>query len=374
MKDFYKILGVSEKASDDEIKRAYRKLAKKYHPDVNSGDKHAEAKFKEVSEAHDTLADKSKRSQYDQMRKYGAGFGGFNGVRPGGGFGNGQGFRFEDLSSIFGQSGGFGSFADIFSSIFGDNISGFGGARGFGRQFESRKGNDLYTDVTIPFATAAKGGKVKFHLNRTESCSVCNGSGVRPGSSQTTCPDCGGRGTITFTQGNFAVSRPCPRCLGRGVISGDPCGNCRGNGSVTKPRTITVKIPPGTQNGGKIRLKEFGNPGTHGGSPGDLYLRVTVKGDHFFWREGLNIFCKVKLGLDQVVKGTKIRVRTITGNKVELKIPAGTKAGSKFRLKGLGLADKERKGDQIVIVDIRQPENMSEEEKKLYDEMTEKVA
>lgn len=373
MKDYYKILGVSENASEDEIKKTYRKLAKKYHPDVNKGDKHAESRFKEISEAHNTLVDKNKRSQYDQMRKYGAGFGGFEGARPGGGFGGGQGFRFEDLSSIFGQSGGFGSFADIFSSIFGDNISGFGRGAGFEQQFGPRRGSDLYTDVTVPFATAVKGGKAKLHLRVSESCSVCKGSGVNPGSGQTTCPDCGGRGTITFTQGNFAVSRPCPRCLGRGIISGDPCRSCRGSGSVTNPRTITVKIPAGTENGSKIRLKGLGNPGTNGGSPGDLYLRVTVKGDHFFWREGLNIFCKVKLGLDQVVRGTRIRVRTITGNKVELKIPANTKAGSKFRLKGMGLAEKGKKGDQIVVVDIRQPDNMSEEEKKLYEKMTEKV-
>jgi molecular chaperone DnaJ len=371
MKDYYKILGVSENASDDEIKKAYRKLAKKYHPDVNKGDKHAEAKFKEISEAHNTLVDKSKRSQYDQMRKYGAGFGGFGGARPGGGFRGRQDVRFEDLSSIFGQSGGFGSFADIFSSIFGGNVKGYGG--GFEQQFGPRKGSDLYTDVSVPFGTAAKGGKARLRLNVTESCPVCNGSGVNPGSGQTTCPDCGGRGTITFTQGNFAVSRPCPRCLGRGVISGDPCRKCKGQGSVSKPRTITVNIPAGTENGSKIRLKGLGNPGTAGGPPGDLYLRVTVKGDHFFWREGLNIYCKVKLGLDQAVKGTRIRVRTIAGKKVELKIPPGTKAGSKFRLKDLGLASKGKKGDQIVLIDIRQPENMSEDEKKLYEEMTEKV-
>lgn len=370
MKDFYKILGLSENASDDEIKKAYRKLAKKYHPDVNKGDKHAEARFKEVSEAHDTLADKNKRAQYDQVRKYGAGFGGYGGRPPGGG----QEFRFDDLSSIFGQSGGFGSFADIFSSIFGDNIQGFGGARGFGQSSGPRRGNDIYTDVTIPLATAARGGKVKLRFNATSSCSVCNGSGIRPGSNQTVCPDCNGRGTITFTQGNFAVSRPCPRCLGRGVISGDRCNKCNGSGSTTGRKTISVNVPAGTKNGDRIRLKGLGNPGKNGGAAGDIYLGIGVKGDHFFWREGLNIFCKVKLGLDQAVKGTKIRVRTITGGKAELKIPAGTKAGSKFRLKGLGLADKKRKGDQIVVIDIRQPEKMSDEEKKLYQEMTEKVA
>jgi molecular chaperone DnaJ len=370
MKDFYKILGVSESASDDEIKKAYRKLAKKYHPDVNKGDKHAEARFKEVSEAHDTLADKNKRTQYDQMRKYGAGFGGFGG-RPSGG---GQEFRFDDLSSIFGQSGGFGSFADIFSSIFGDNIGGHGGAGGFARRSGPQRGSDIYTDIAIPFATAARGGMVKLRFNATDRCSVCNGSGVRPGSNQTVCPDCNGRGTITFTQGNFAVSRPCPRCLGRGIISGDQCGKCGGSGSTTGMKTISVNIPAKTKNGDKIRLKGLGNPGRNGGSPGDVYLRMEIKGDHFFWREGLNIFCKVKLGLDQAVKGTRIRVRTITGDKAELKIPAGTKAASKFRLKGLGLADKKSKGDQIVVIDIRQPDNMSEEEKKLYEKMTEKVA
>jgi molecular chaperone DnaJ len=370
MKDFYKIIGVSESASDDEIKKAYRKLAKKYHPDVNKGDKHAEAKFKEVSEAHDTLADKNKRAQYDQMRKYGAGFGGFGGRPPGGG----QEFRFDDLSSIFGQSGGFGSFADIFSSIFGDNVGGFDGAGGFAHRSGPQRGSDIYTDIAIPFATAARGGKVKLRFNAAVSCSVCNGSGVQPGSNQTVCPDCNGRGNITFTQGNFAVSRPCPRCLGRGVISGDQCNKCGGNGTIAGPKTISVNVPPGTKNGDKIRLKGLGNPGKKGGSAGDIYLRIEIKGDHFFWREGLNIFCKVKLGLDQAVKGAKIRVRTITGDKAELKIPAGTKAGSKFRLKGLGLADKKRKGDQIVVIDIRQPDNMSEEEKRLYDEMTDKVA
>ncbi len=369
MRDFYKILGVSENATAVDIKKAYRKLAKKYHPDANHGDKQAEAKFKEISEAHDTLSDNNKKSQYDQMRRYGAGFGGFGGGRPGGA-GGAQSFKFDDLSSIFGQTGGFGSFADIFSSMFGDNIGGFGGTGGFGQRRGPSKGGDLYTDVVVPFATAAKGGKAILKINVKVKCSDCNGSGVSRGSNQSVCPECNGRGNVTFSQGNFAVSRPCPRCLGRGAILGNPCRACGGGGAVTKPRKISVKIPPGTLNKDKIRLKGLGNPGASGGPPGDLYLRVEVKGDHFFWREGQNIFCKIAMGLDQVIKGSKIRVRTITGEKVELKIPAGTKAGSKFKLKGLGLSGKNGKGDQIVVIEINAPRNMTDQEKKQYEEMT----
>ncbi len=373
MKDYYKILGLSETAGDSEIKKAYRKLAKKYHPDANHGDKQAEAKFKEISEANDTLSDSKKKSQYDKMRKYGAGFGGFGGARPAG-FNSAQHFSSEDLSSIFGQTGGLGSFADIFSSIFGDNISGSGSRGGFGQRRRPIKGSDIYTDVRVPFATAAKGGKAILKINITDKCSDCNGTGIRPGSNQTVCPECNGRGNVTFSQGNFAVSRPCPRCLGRGVITGNPCNICRGAGTVVKPRKITVKIPPITINGAKIRLKGLGNPGNNGGPSGDLYLRVEVKGDHFFWREGLNIFCKVVLGLRSVVKGAKIKVRTITGKKVELKIPAGVKSGTKLRLKGLGLAGKSGRGDQIVVIEISPPKNMTDDEKKQYDEMTEKSA
>ena len=365
-KDFYKILGVAENASDSEIKKAYRKLAIKYHPDKNRGDKQAEAKFKEVSEANDTLSDKSKRDQYDQIRKYGGGFGGFRpGGHPGGGFGRGQqGQNFEDL---YGNSGGFGSFADIFSSIFGDNVGGFGSSAGQNRA--PAKGDDLYSDISVPFGTAARGGKISLRLNLTENCDVCQGQGVKPGGRQTKCPDCKGRGMVTFMQGNFAVSRPCPRCFGRGLIQGDQCDKCRGAGTTSKQREIAVNIPAGSESGRKIRLKGLGNPGHKGGPNGDLYLRVQIKGDHFFWREGVNIFCNVVLSLKQANKGTRIRVRTINGKKAELKIPPKTKAGSKLRLNGLGLSIKGKKGDQIVMIDIKKPENMNDEEKNLYEEL-----
>lgn len=352
MKDFYSILGVPESASDDDIKKAYRKLAKKYHPDANPGDKQAEARFKEISEAHEILSDAEKRAQFDQMRRFGGGFGG---ARPGAGFGAG-GVRFEDLSSIFGESGGLGSFADIFSSIFGDNVGGFGAGFGRGRSRRPVRGDDLYTDIVIPFSTALNGGRVKVRLNVNERCHVCGGSGSVPGSSGRTCPDCGGRGVISFTQGNFAVSRPCPRCLGRGIISGESCRSCDGTGSIGKNRELSVRIPAGIESGKKIRLRGLGNPGLNGGHPGDLYLRVDVSSHPFFWRHGLNIHCRITLSTDQARRGTKIRVRTISGKKAELKIPTGTRAGAKFRMKGLGIAVKDSKGDQIVEIDIKPSE------------------
>ncbi len=372
MKDFYKILSVSETASGEDIKRAYRRLAKKYHPDANQGDKQAENRFKEVSEAHEVLSDKNKRAQFDQMRKYGGGFADFGGARPGAGFGTG-GVRFEDLSSIFGKSGGFGSFADIFSSIFGENLGDRGAGSVFGRTRGPGKGDDLYTDIKIPFSTAVNGGKVNVRLNINEQCAICKGTGSRPGSSQRVCPDCQGRGMVSFAQGNFAVSRPCPRCLGRGKISGEACTNCAGIGSLSKRRELSVRIPSGVESGKKIRLKGLGNPGRSGGPPGDLYLRVDVTSHPFFWRKGLDIHCRIPLSIKQATKGTKIRVRTLSGKRAELKIPPDTRMGAKFRLKGLGLASKKRKGDQIVEVDIKVPENMTDEEKRMSDNIAEEA-
>jgi len=364
MKDFYTILGVAESASEAEIKKAYRKLAKKYHPDANPGDKQAEAKFKEISEAYGVLSDKTKRAQYEQMRRYGGSFGG---ARPGGAYST-QGFNVDDLSSIFGQGGGFGSFADIFSSLFGENMAGAGAQ--FGQRARSNRGDDLYSDIQIPFSTAANGGKVKVRLRVNEQCSVCHGSAVKPGSSQTVCPDCQGRGMVSFTQGNFSVSRPCPRCLGRGRVSGEPCDSCRGTGNVSKKREISVKIPAGVEPGKKIRLKGLGNPGTRGGPAGDLYLKINVKDHPFFWRDGLNIYCRIPLTLKQAAHGAKIRVRTMTGKKIEMTVPAHTSPGKKFKLKGLGLSADGKKGDQIVEIDVKIPKEMSAEEKKLYEEIT----
>jgi len=374
MKDFYQILGVPETAGEDEIKKAYRKLAKRYHPDANPGNKQAENNFKEISGAYDVLSDKQKRSQYDQMRKYGAGgfgdFGGFGrgGARPGAG--TQGGVDFEDLSSIFGEFGGFGSFADLFSSLFGDRPgAGMHGAQGR----RVMQGEDLYSEIEVPFETAAKGGQITVRVNVNEQCSMCRGTGSKSGSAPKICPECRGRGTISFVQGNFAVSRPCPGCLGRGQIETVDCQNCAGKGTVRQPREIAVTIPGGIENGKNIRLKGLGNPGTNGGQPGDLYLRVNITQHHFFWREGLDIYCRVPISIAQAVHGTKIRVRTIADKKVELKIPPGTRSGSRFRLRGFGLSHNGRKGDQIVEIEIKVPQKMTEEEKKMFEEMADKI-
>jgi molecular chaperone DnaJ len=372
MKDFYQILGVPETADDNAIKKAYRKLAKQYHPDANPGNRQAENKFKEISEAHDVLSDKQKRAQYDQMRKYGGAFSGFEGFgrRSGAGAGPGAGgFDFDDLSSIFGEQGGFGSFADLFSSLFGDRP-------GMGTRSRTRRatrGEDLYSEINVPFETAIKGGKVTVRVNVNEECAACHGSGAKPGSKPQVCPECGGRGVVSFMQGNFAVSRPCPRCLGRGQTNVEPCPTCRGTGSVRRTRDIAVNIPAGIESGRNIRLARLGNPGVNGGPPGDLYLRVDVTGHHFFWRQGLDIHCRVPLSISQAVSGAKIRVRTLTDGKVDLKIPPGTSSGTKFRLRGFGLAMKGNKGDQIIEVEIKVPEKMTDEEKKMFAEMADKI-
>jgi molecular chaperone DnaJ len=358
MKDYYKILGIPETASEAEIKKAYRNLAKKYHPDANPGNKASENKFKEVSEANEALSNKQKRAQYDQMRRYGpGGYGGFEGFergrpRPGAGAGHQQQYNYDDLSSIFGESGGFGSFADLLSSLFGQRGgSPFGG--GTANTGSPGAAEDVYAEIEIPFEVAMRGGSVTIKLEVSEQCPICHGTGSKPGSSVRTCPDCQGRGHISFTQGNFAVSRPCPRCLGRGQIIGEVCSKCGGEGSIKQPREVVVKIPAGIEPGKTIRLRGLGNPSERGSTPGDLYLKVNIAKDKAFWREGLDIHLRVAISAAQASQGVKIRIPTITNQKIELKIPPDTKSGTKLRLRGLGLALDGCKGDQIVEVDIR---------------------
>lgn len=353
-KDFYEILGVSEKASQDEIKSAYRTLAKKYHPDANSGDEAAAERFKEIGEAYGVLSNAEKRKKYDDMRRFGA-FdfrGGTPGQSPGGGGFGGQGpaggFSFDDLGGL----------GDIFSSIF-DRASRRGEGGTSGRS--PRRGADVEYLVDISFKTAARGGKISISVPITEECATCGGSGARPGTSLKKCGECSGSGTVSFGQGGFAVNRPCPACLGRGRIPESPCPSCAGRGTVRQQRKLQVTVPAATDDGSKLRLSGQGERGTLGGEPGDLILTFRVRPDRFFRREGLDVHVTVPINLAQATLGSKVRVRTVDGKHVVLKIPAGTQTGTKFRIKGRGVSKGDRRGDQYVEVKITVPSSLTEE-------------
>ena len=342
-KDFYQVLGVPDSASAADIKKAYRRLAKQYHPDANPDNPQAAERFKEISEAQSTLSDADKRKQYDHMRRLGA----FEPSQRRGGAGAGaagggtQDFDFNDIS-------GFG-LGDIFSSIFGR-----------GRQ-EQARGETLEAVVEIPFRVAALGGKVPVTLPVTESCPTCHGSGAAAGATLSTCPECKGRGTIAFGQGNFAVNRPCPRCRGRGKIPSTPCPTCHGAGEVRTEKRVMITVPSATEGGSKVRLKGQGEAGPGGTPAGDLIITFQVQPDRFFHRDGLDILCEVPINMVQATLGTRLKVRTLDGKKVILRIPPGTQPGRRFRIKGQGVEKNGRKGDQLVEVAVSLPEKLSPE-------------
>lgn len=358
-KDFYQVLGVPDSAAPDEIKKAYRKLAKQYHPDANPNNAQAAERFKEISEAHSVLSDADKRKQYDQMRRLGAfDGGGFRrggaGPRPGGGAG---GSPEPDID--FSDFGAFG-LGDIFSSIFGK-----------GRREETAASPEIETVVEIPFRVAALGGKVPVRLSVNETCPTCAGSGAAAGAKITTCPECHGRGTVTFGQGGFAVNRPCPQCRGRGKIPSTPCPTCGGAGEVRSEREVLITVPSGTESGAKVRLRGQGKSGAPGAPIEDLVVTFQVQPDRFFKRDGLDVICEVPINLAQAVFGTRLRVRTLDGKKVVLKIPPGTQPGRKFRVKGLGIEKGGRKGDQLVAVDVQIPEKLTPEQEELLKKFAE---
>ncbi len=367
-KDFYEILGVGEKAGAAEIKKAYRKLAKRYHPDANADDPSAAERFKEVGEAYSVLSDPEKRKKYDQMRRMGS-FG-FGGGRPGGGRpgqaagGRGGGFQAPGDISFEDLGGGFGNISDLFSSLFdrGRKAAG-GGSGGEARAGDGRrKGQDVEYVVEVPFLTAARGGKVSVQVAISEDCATCAGTGATPGTSLTRCTECGGSGNVSFGQGGFAVKRPCPACFGRGRIPQDPCRSCDGRGEVRQKRTIAIKVPAGTDSGNKVRLSGQGERGRSGGPPGDLIITFRVKPHRFFRREGLDVHVTVPINVVQATLGSKIRVRTISGKKVVLTIPGGTQTGTKFRVRGQGVEKAGRTGDQYVEVKVEVPDELSDEE------------
>lgn len=359
-KDYYKILGISENAAGDEIKKAYRRLAKKYHPDSNPNNKMAEEKFKEVSEAHEILSNPEKRKQYDQLRKYGRS--GFSG------FGTGEGARgFEDIFSGRGGKGrtfsfqDLGGFGDLFSNIFDM------GEATRRQRWSPQKGADLYSEVEIPFDLAISGGKTTIEFGKEEVCPLCSGTGAKPGTSMSACPDCGGTGMVSFSQGGFAVSRPCPRCLGRGKIITAPCPQCKGSGQTSALKKLLVNIPAGISDGAQLRLRGQGQAGIAGGPAGDLVIKVNVGQHKFFDRRGRDVYCQVPINIVQAMLGSKIRVKTING-RVELKIPPGTQSGTKFRLKGKGVKANGATGDQYVEVVVEIPKGMSQKQKQLLEQ------
>jgi molecular chaperone DnaJ len=353
--DYYAVLGVPSNATPDQIKRAYRKLAKKYHPDANPGDKTAGERFKSLSEAYAVLSDADKRKHYDMLRKYGA-FAGAGargqgaGARPGGaGRAGGGGQRFEEMD--FGDLGGLGGLGDLFSSIFGGR-----------RRGEPERGESVETVVSIPFKVAALGGKVPISVPVTEPCGTCGGSGAAPGSTVSTCAECRGTGTVSFGYGGFAVKRPCPACRGRGKVAAQRCPNCQGVGDVRLEKRLMINVLPGTDTGTKIRLKGRGPRGTGGAPAGDLIVSFQVEPDRFFQRDGLDVHCTVTINIAQALLGTRLKVRTLDGKHVVLRIPPGTQPGRKFRIKGQGIEKGGARGDQLVEIGVEVPSKLSPEQ------------
>ncbi|HKW48852.1 MAG TPA: J domain-containing protein [Gemmatimonadaceae bacterium] len=367
-KDFYAVLGVSASATQDEIKKQYRKLAARYHPDKNPNDAKAADRFKEISEAYQVLGDADRRKQYDQMRQLGAfgGFGGRTGARPGagtgtGGFQGGGNFHFEDF-----DIGGLGGLGDIFSSMFGGGAAG-GKARSRGPE----RGQDVEMQIEVPFRVAALGGKVPVELEVNEECPTCHGTGAAPGAKLQTCPECSGRGTISFGQGGFAVQRPCPMCLGRGQVPTERCPTCNGAGEVRTRKKVLITVPSGAENGSRIRLKGQGGRGERNGPPGDLLITFQVEADRFFRREGLDVIAPVPINIAQATLGSRISVRTLDGKRVAIRIPPGTANGKRFRVRGQGIERDAARGDLIVQVDVLVPEKLTEDQERAMKEFAE---
>jgi len=361
-KDYYKILGVKKDASQDEIKKAFRKLARKYHPDVNPGDKAAEAKFKEISEAYEVLSDPKARKEYDTRDSFD--FSDFFGQRAAGaGAGSSyrgfrKGFTHVDLGDIFG---------DIFS---GGPAMG-GAKRAYRSSSAPRKGKDIYYKMWIDFMDAIRGTRTEINLDHEVACNVCGGTGVSPSGKWETCPECGGSGRIQMGGLWGSSQQTCPVCHGTGRVNQTPCVACGGTGRQRKTERISVNIPKGVDHGSKVRLAGKGEPGLNGGPPGDLYIEIQLSPHPVFTRKGGDLYCKVPISVTEAVLGGIIEVPTIDGT-VKMKIPPGTPSGKRFRLAGKGVKPLKgtRKGDQYVEVEVAIPKNIDERAKKLFRELS----
>lgn len=350
-RDYYEVLGVSKGASEDELKKAYRKVAKQYHPDLHPGDKEAEAKFKEANEAYEVLSDPQKRQQYDQF--------GHAAFEQGAGGGSG-----------FGGFGGFGDFGDIFDSFFGGGFGGGGFSSGSARRNGPQRGRDIQKSVKISFKESVFGIEKEISITKNDKCTSCNGSGAKAGTSPETCQTCHGSGTVRKVQrtpiGNVQTTGTCPTCNGLGQIIKDPCNKCGGSGFEKKTKKIKINIPAGIDNGQSITLRGEGEPGKNNGPMGDLYLEINVAEDKVFRRSGYDLYVELPITYTEAALGAKVIVPTVDG-KIEMSIPEGTQYGTKFMLKGKGIPylRGSGRGNQYVIINIEVPKRLNQKQKDL---------
>jgi len=344
-RDYYEVLGVERGASSDDIKKAYRRLAMKYHPDRNPDDDDALERFKEIQTAYDVLSDSQKRQAYDRF-----GHAGVDSSAGGGGF----------------HGGGFSGFGDIFDSVFGDI---FGGG---GRGDQVFRGSDLRYDLELSLEEAVNGTTVKIRVPKLVACETCNGSGAKPGSKPVTCSTCGGAGQVRMQQGFFAIQQTCPACRGQGRVIEDYCTSCRGEGRMRDNKTISVKVPPGVDDGDRVRLAGEGEAGINGGPPGDLYVQIRVKEHPIFTRDGSDLYCEVPISYATAVLGGELEVPTLEG-RVNLKVPAETQSGKLFRLRGKGVRTvrSAARGDLICKVMVETPVNLNRKQKELLSQFDE---
>jgi molecular chaperone DnaJ len=364
-KDYYSVLGVAKDASEKEISRAYKKLAKEFHPDANQNNAAAEERFKEVSAAYDVLGDKEKKTEYDEVRRMvaaGVGPGGMGGYGPGAGGGAG-GFTFD-----FGDADmGGGGLGDILGNLFGRGARGGGrGARATGPQ----RGQDLETELHLSFVDAIRGVTSTVRFRADAECSTCHGSGARPGTQPERCPQCGGSGSIAVDQGPFSFSQVCPNCGGRGQVIADPCPTCRGRGVEMRAREVKVRIPAGVDDGQRIRVKGRGAAGANGGPPGDLYVVVSVRPHAVFGRTGRNLTVHVPLTFPEAALGAEVKVPTLD-DPVTVRIPAGTPTGKVLRVRGRGVPSSNgtAAGDLLVTVDVQVPTALTDEQRSAVEAM-----